>query len=646
MKQKAALSRGRRRLPGDAAIATILAALTFIALTPFLDASMLSIRASVRHMADEGTILSNADRVSRGQALYREVFDFKGPISYLPYVVAYKVAPATARTGRLTMFVIMALWAAAMFETARRITRLRSVAVVVALWVPFQIWQAWTYAYQDFIAQLFLIIGLLTAIRAFERAAPRAPSSGRAFLGVATSGMCCALALWTSLAQGFTGLVALAMAIVLVAWITDGGRAGFCVGAAFGVGTLVGTGGVFIWLASMGAVGAGLRAMLVFPFAHYQAANDTTYAYDAPIYADLWRDSRWAHLTAQTILKATQTVPIVAVAFGLVVAAGLIVLLARPHRRSLPTRWVGQGALLARVALPASLAATAVPVVLSQTRSDICHIGFIEGGCVVALLGVFALRPGPGIGGDVAFICQRVLKLSLGATLLMAVSFYVHTLRVKPPGFVDLDAEGLVAFDGDLIAARTRPADRVFVTSYGGWEYLYSRRDNATSFALLIDDSYSSEQWPVAARQIVAHRPRLLLVPESDFLKLVNEAPQIGVRYFGYSGNYMLDDRGEGPPFALPASWEFTGDGIVGRAPGRLHVTIRGERASSRLLAWSGVRNTDMRAAIHGDLVSMFDGDDSYVGTLSRDGTRIAGTRFRAGGQRQPFVARRTAVSE
>ena len=356
----------------DAGMAMILAALTFALLLPYLDASMLSIRADVRQMPDEGTVLSNADRVSRGQALYREVFYFKGPISYLPYVLADRIAPPTARTGRLTMFAILAIWSAAMSEVALLITGRRVVAVLVALWVPLQIWQAWTYAYQDFTAQFLLVLGVLCALVAFD-----APDGRRRALTLGAAGVCAALAVWTSLAQGVAGLVALGGAVTLVAGLTAGRRAGLHAAGSFGLGAVLGSAAVFGWLAAMGAVRPGLEAMLVFPFSHYRgAANDTSYGFDAAIYLASWIAPRWIAIAAGSILGVTEVVPILALAVALGVVAWVIAQVARPRSR----RRSWRAPALARLMVPASLAATALPVILRQTRSDICHLGFIEGG--------------------------------------------------------------------------------------------------------------------------------------------------------------------------------------------------------------------------------------------------------------------------
>lgn len=339
------------------------------------------------------------------------------------------------------------------------------------------------------------------------------------------------------------------------------------------------------------------------------------------------------------MLAVTTSVPFIALG-----AAGIIavMLFGLWIRKSIARgRW--SATALARAAIPASLAATAIPVVISTTRSDVCHIGFIEGGCVLAVLGLFAIRPPGRTLRRLVSTTRGVLSAGLVVSFLMAAVFYVHSLRAKPAGFIDLDVEGKVAYGGDVIAARTQATDRLLVTRYGGWSYLYSRRDNATSYAFLIDDPYCEEQWPIAARQIVERRPLLLLVADADFTKLKTLQPSIGTMYFGFSGNYMLDERGAGPPLDAPAVWDFVmadADGHPGRGD-RIIFTIRTDGGSARLLAGVEGCGYDVRASIHHDRVSIFDGGVTYVGVLAQQGGHIDGTRFGPGAERRSFVARK-----
>ena len=296
---------------------------------------------------------------------------------------------------------------------------------------------------------------------------------------------------------------------------------------------------------------------------------------------------------------------------------------------------------LAAAALPVSLAAAAVPVVLSKTRSDICHIGFIEGGCNLALLAVFAVRPLGIWSARLAAVLRSAVALLFGTVLVAAVAFYAHALSIRIPGGLDLDGVRRAASSADYIEAQTKPTDRIVVTPYGGWDYVYSRRDNATSFALLLDDPYSAPHWPVAARQILERRPRLLLVPEAHFDLLCSQEPRIRSFYFGYSGNYLLDERGTGPAFPLPARWELLRQpDEVGQAQ-PLVVELRSHQGQAQLFAMVAGASQDILGAIHGDVFSLFDADRSFVGRLSPDGSRVEGTEFGPSRERQRFSGRR-----
>lgn len=623
------------RLPvgRDAVIAAAIAALTFVLLLPTLDPAYPSVRRSVAHMPDEGTILSNADRIARGHALYREVFDFKGPVGYVPFVIAFKIGPVTARAGRLTMFVVVALWAAVTYGAAKLITGRRVLAAVVAMLVPLQVWPAWTYAYQDFTAQLCLTVALLLALMAtLEDGRPG---------WLVLSGAMASLALWTSLAQGLSGMVGLWGAAVLSVAVPDGLRAGGRTLARFGAGVLLGSAMVLGWLVSMGALAAHVDAMWLFPFRHYMSsANIAAYAYDESVYPDRWvGDPWWVYWAVKTMMRATRLAPSLALAMAVPIGAAMVILfirlVGRPMPRGLPAR------TLARLALPAALAAPAVPVVLEKTRTDICHLGFIEGGCLLALLAPFALSTRLRALRVAAASLKATIAAALVALLVVAVGFQGHAIRITPPGKRDLDKLGRDDSGAELIALRVRPHERLFVTPYGGWSYLYSRRDNATSFAFLIDDPYSAAHWPIAARQIVERQPILLSVSDRDLEILSGHEPRIKSLYFGYSGNYMLDIRGDGPPFSGGVRWSIQTFDDQGAPRSPMEIEILDDGGSARFKAVVlPARSAVLRAALHDDRFSMFHDSASYVGQLAADGQRIEGKVFGL----SPMALRFTAV--
>jgi len=614
----------------DVWLALAIGVVTFALLVPYVDASMPSIRDTTTvGMGDEGTVLSNADRVSRGDALYREVFDFKGPIGYLPYVVAYKFATPTVRTARLVMFGILACWAAATFAVSRRITGSRGLGAVAALLVPLQVWQAWSYAYQDFTAQLFLTLAVLCALKSPEARQTATGLILPAGLWLGAAGACAALAFWTSLAQGLTVMVGLGVSIAAVEVISAGRSAAARSVVAYALGIIASTLAVVAWLLAMGAVSAGLQAMFVFPFKHYAGTNVTEYAFDASLYPERWMGTPWVYHSVRLMVEATRFIPFLALGVALPVAVWLVALVVRPKLR----RWPASA--LVRAGMPASLAAAAVPVVLNKTRSDICHIGFIEGGCILAMLAVFAVRPLGAWGARLARIVRWAVALSLCGLLSAASAFYVHALRLRAPTAMDLDALWRTRTLADAIEARTRPEDRILVTPYGGEHYLYSRRQNATSFALLFEDPYCAGQWPVAARQVVENRPRLLLIPQAHFDKLKSYQPSLGSMYFGYNYNFMLDERGSGPNFPLPARWEFVRENAA-----RFEVRLELDQGNSKLLADIVGGPQRIRAAIQGDLLSVFDDERSYVGRLSPDGSSVRGTQFGPRGQKRSFHGR------
>jgi hypothetical protein len=320
------------------------------------------------------------------------------------------------------------------------------------------------------------------------------------------------------------------------------------------------------------------------------------------------------------------------VAVGLI---GLAVVAVRSRRRGAAAP---QLAALARVALPAALAATCVPVVLERTRADICHIGFVEGGCLLAFSSLLALRFAQPVLRHVTRALQAAAAVALIFAVVVAAAFHTYSWHALPPGNRDLDQVGRADSGAEFVAARTRPDDKILVTPYGGWTYLYSRRDNATSYALLIEDTYCTLHWPAAARQIVERRPQLLLVSDAHFGILVGHQPRIASLYFGSSGNYMLDDRGSGPPFAPDSRWSLTRYRQDGSARETFDIDLRPDGGSARLFAFLPARGALVRAAIHRDQFSLFDDGVSYIGQVSPDGRRLEGQTYGSNSDRDRFV--------
>jgi hypothetical protein len=280
-------------------------------------------------------------------------------------------------------------------------------------------------------------------------------------------------------------------------------------------------------------------------------------------------------------------------------------------------------------------------VILERTRADVCHIGFIEGGCLIALLIPFALSPRRRVFSKLAVGLKVMIGVSAAAALMAAGAFHAYAISILPADGQDLDEIGRLDTGAAMVSLRVPPGQTLFVTPYGGWHYLYSQRENGTSYAFIIDDPLSAAHWPVAASQIVARRPLLLFISDRELDILAHHQPRIRQLYFGYSGNYMLNDRGEAPPFPVGARWNLEHLDDRGASRSSLAFEVIEGAGARVVVAIQPARSEVLMGAIHGDRFSIFRGGMTYVGRVSPDGQRIDGKVFGVGPTPWDFTAAR-----
>jgi hypothetical protein len=604
----------------DVSLALALGILSFVILLPYLQPHLNSLRGEVGFQYDEGTELYNAELLRRGWALYREAWDFKGPVSYAVWAFGFVFCEASVKNGRIITMVVIGIWAGLAFLCGRAITQRYWPGVLLALFIPLCIWPNWPYAYNEYVSQCLLVGALLASLHAQRRP--------RLWL---VSGALASLAFWTSLAQGAAGMLSLGFAATLLAWVTGGDVRRVAKGYALGVAAPCAL--ILLWLAWKGALRAGLHAVFVFPFTNYMDGNATAYGFDRQTYLAAWSTfDKTRVLAAHAISGATVHTPRIALAVAVVMAALLLDRAFFRHYTGRVKREQDSG-LLARAVLPASLVATALPPFMGQGRSDLCHLGFIEGTSSLALVVLVA-----DFGRLETPRSRRALRigqalLALGAaSLLCLAGFFVW--KNAQQEFPREDLDSATRYSADLIAARTRPSDRVYVLPAGGYTYLYAKRDMGIRFPVLDLSPYYAGHWRKAANDVINNRPRLLLVGSDLFGELVKRRPEIAPMYFGYGGNYILDERRPGPALEAVTHWRLeeaqpnglakTDTVTLTRAGSAAHYTASFPDAGTCL------------AALDEDRLSLFRGDTSYVGLLSADGRKLTGTVF-VGSERRSF---------
>ena len=612
----------------DLLTALALVAAVLPLLWPYQQVNFQGLRGGIATTTDEGTVLFVAESIRRGSALYREVWDFKGPVGYLPLTLGLALAdePGLA-AGRKAMLGVIALWSGATYLAARRVAASRAIGVLFALLPPFLCWPTWPYAYQDFCAQLCTTLAVTCALVAITRPP---------WFGLA--GAWAALAFWTSLGQGLPAFACLGGALVLTHFAIDGPRAATTVARRYLTGACAVTLPLLSWLASQRALPQAMRAMFVFPFTSYiSPSNETEYGEDQLWYVAHWRgDGEWpghaAHVFTSAIVWLPRAGMLIALSIG-----GLLLYLAG-HRlvTGRGSRLAPNRAKLLQLVIPASVAGSFVPVAIGVTRSDLCHIGFV---CQTSIL-VLALLASRWWWGSHHLLTwfgtatRGLFVGGLGFVTLTALGFHVYLLQ-KPFEKVDLDGWFRVEYNGHGIAARTRPDDRIVVQHSSGYHYLAAGRETSLPYVYLSDDAYSDRQWPAAARWIVKSPPRVMFIDAGRLARLSSHQPIIQSLYFGYSGHYMLNDRRPGPPLCPDGDWSFRAERAVDEIPLRLH---RHGHASANYLAILGP--SSLQAHVDEDRVAWFANKDTYVAKLAPDGRSMAGRYYRRNRPDERFTAK------
>ena len=612
-----------RRHAIDAVLCALVAYAVFRILLPHVNPELPSLRGPVKFWGDEGTVLYHAERIRQGDVLYRDFFDFQGFFGFLPFTVAFSVAPVTPTTGRVTMYLLMAAWGAVTYLTVKEATQKRLAAVLVALYFPLCVFPTWPYAYQHFIAGLWVTAAVLFGIHGDR--------GGRAWAW-SIAGIFSALGFWTSLSEGAVAFVGLFGACLLVGYAT---RASWARPLMFVAGFASVTALYAIYLASHGALGVAIHDVLVFPFTSYGANNKTEYGFDAPRYVAAWEKvSPWQGRVADHLVAMTLLLPKWGIVVALIVAA---VLLDRAFHRRHTRRVQRTGApwsAFAPCVYVASLGALAVPVWAGYTRSDVSHIGFVQQESVIALTALLAPIRAVNLTKwrwRFVFGLQVVAVVFLAKTVYDAGRFQYANAKAAPAADFDaaVDAESRCA----LLERRTEPEDRV-VTNYAAWVHLACKRKSAISFPHLQQGGYWQEMWPQAAREIAERKPRILLIGSMEFHTLARHEPAIGELYVAAGNSYVLREGRPGPPWGA-SEWSHTVRG-PGGAVVRGRIAFRKNEANGALpwLAFVDDAQVGAPTYVDGARVEIFDGPRTWL--LERDpaGRAMTGAIYDGAGVR------------
>lgn len=464
---------------------------------------------------DEGVVLYDALRIARGEVMYRDFFEFQGPVFYYLYAGLLALTGPEVVAARLLQNVIAAVGAALLAViVARGAGRAAGVAAAVVygtMLVPL-----WPYAYPHWLALVFVLGALVLLGR--EEIRPRAEVG---------AGVLLALSAATIQSLGLPALVAAAAALALPGIAARKPRQALFRPARVLAGALA----VFVvvagFFAAQGALAELVYSTLVWPFGHYLEGQKEAAGYAAFAARFLAEQTvagwpwRWFGAAGIVVVIA---LPFLAVAAAVKVAWALVSKVR-----------VGASGFATERVLAVAMAAV-LPVLAGAARQDLTHVGF------VAAFGFCGAGPILEALGRLSERARRAgVRVLVALAVLMALNFGHKTLATwgvsrAYGGFAEAFAAqpSLVG----LILPHTGADERIVVgVATAGWVYWHAERSSAVSFTYIPlhveaqEGYFTKAMWQRLADQIVERRPKVLWLAQSQWTRVVARRPEIAQLY-------------------------------------------------------------------------------------------------------------------
>lgn len=477
---------------------------------------------------DEGTVLYDSFRITCGEVIYRDFFQFKGPVFYHIYAGLFAVTGPSIAAARALNLLVTALTATFIAllvgRTLGPVTGAVAAVVHACLLIPM-----YPYAYPHWLAETFAFAGIYLL----------ATSSGRPSRELA-GGVCLGLCAATIQSLGLPILAACMVALGLPGIAQRRWRE-TCVRPfrVFG-GALLSICPFILYLGAVGALDQMWYAMVEWVFNHYPEGQKDAVTAGYGAYLDTFLilhrsvGQPWRGL-AMIGLQFVKLLPVFAIC-GVIVSTVHVMI--NRWRRSVDYVYLMIGT--------AAIAGTA-PLLLGITRIDMVHIAFVGSfglcGAAIALQPLVTWKP--------RFRLPVAIVWSFVGILVIA-NFSAKTIMTYRPSHEMKGWRGEILKLGSArwIDTNLGPNERV-VTAWGGLHYLYIRRA-AVGFTELPLDApkcYSDEQWRKLGSQILKALPPVIEVTKGQWLQVTQRTPELMQHYqlYNISNKYLLLREGFSP---------------------------------------------------------------------------------------------------
>lgn len=516
---------------------------------------------------DEGTVLYDSWRIASGEAMYRDFFEFQGPVFYHAVAALYLASgpsPAAARAFILLVWALSAaLLALVVARCAGRVAGAAAAAIHACLLVPF-----YAAAYPHWVAEAFTL-GALVVLTAPHRG-PRHDIAAGALAAAAAA---------TIQSVGLPVLAALAGTAALPGLAARAWRRALAGPARVLGGAAAVLAAVALFCAARGALGALVYDVLVWPFIYYgKGQPKEAFAASAGWIAAHRKLPAAAGLAGLAGLYVTMALPWTTIAAAAAVAGRTLWALRRRagdaaggsdggvhasghpsgggsgsggsdggvrasgHRSGGGSGGGGGGGSSSTVeagpiAVATAAAAAVSPVLAGLTRQDLTHAAFVLG-LGLAALGAVATPAWRGSRAATAALLGAV-------ALVAAVAYGAKTLRTwapstRLPGWRAMALEFAPAKWLDTAVPPGAPV--VDGLDHAGWVYLFVR-PSAVAHTLIPrvkPEYFSDAQWQRLADEIVARRPAALTLAPEQWRLFTARRPEIAALYRSVGGGRWL----------------------------------------------------------------------------------------------------------
>ena len=460
---------------------------------------------------DEGTVLYDSFRITCGEVIYRDFFEFQGPVFYYIYAGLFTITGPSVAAARALNLLITGLGATLIALLVARslglIAGAMAAAVHICLLVPM-----WPYAYPHWLSEALALGGIYLL----------ATSSGYARREL-VGGACIGLSAATIQSLGLPILAACMAALAGPGIVHRSWRESCVRPLRVFAGALLSVAPIILYLGMNGALEQMWYSMFEWVFTHYpEGQKDAAMrGYGAFLESYIIAHARvvwpWRDL-AVIGLRFINLLPLFAICGGVIVTVQAII---DGWRRSLDDGYLVIGT--------AAIAGTA-SLLLGITRVDVTHIAFVGSfglcGAAIALRLLITWKPRLRLSVAIAWVIIGVLMIAnFGAKTVMT-----YRSSRKMEGW---RGEVLKLAMARWIDANVGLKDPIVVAEMGGLQYLYIRR-SAVGFTYIPGNApkyFSDEQWRSLGRQILKALPPVIELTGEQWLQVTQRTPELKQLY-------------------------------------------------------------------------------------------------------------------